>query len=262
MAGSTPLPPNGSVSVPSAALVTTVRRFIRLKNWDRTTINLPFGRGALVGGDIIMVPTDADTETMEKLRAQLEATLNDATRRAYAQVGHPEEAGHARQGGSRARQRAPGHEPGRQAAWTVGVDSRRQRRRGAGRRGPDREAAGAEYPHPADLGHGDVGGDRRQAISRRHHPPICALRFTALRRALPRSLAAFAGAVHRVRFVAQSDPGERGAAIADGLDQRTDVAPLVSALAPGGRHDLRAAWPVRRLSHPIRARCRTLCRAP
>ncbi|HEX9472314.1 MAG TPA: lysophospholipid acyltransferase family protein [Bradyrhizobium sp.] len=72
----------------------TTSRFIRLKNWDRTTINLPFGRGALVGGDIIMVPTDADTETMEKLRAQLEATLNDATRRAYAQVGHPEEAGH------------------------------------------------------------------------------------------------------------------------------------------------------------------------
>src|SRR5258708_15903700 len=72
----------------------TTSRFIRLKNWDRTTINLPFGRGALVGGDIIMVPTDADTETMEKLRAQLEATLNDATRRAYAQVGRPEEAGH------------------------------------------------------------------------------------------------------------------------------------------------------------------------
>jgi lysophospholipid acyltransferase (LPLAT)-like uncharacterized protein len=69
-------------------------RFIRLKNWDRTTINLPFGRGALVGGDIIMVPPDADTETMDKLRAQLEATLNDATRRAYAQLGRPEEAGH------------------------------------------------------------------------------------------------------------------------------------------------------------------------
>ncbi len=69
-------------------------RFIRLKNWDRTTINLPFGRGALVGGEIIMVPPDADTETMEKLRAQLEATLNDATRRAYAQLGRPVEAGH------------------------------------------------------------------------------------------------------------------------------------------------------------------------
>jgi lysophospholipid acyltransferase (LPLAT)-like uncharacterized protein len=72
----------------------TTSRFIRLKNWDRTTINLPFGRGALVGGDIIMVPPDADTETMEKLRAQLEATLNDATRRAYAQLGGPEEASH------------------------------------------------------------------------------------------------------------------------------------------------------------------------
>jgi lysophospholipid acyltransferase (LPLAT)-like uncharacterized protein len=72
----------------------TTSRFIRLRNWDRTTINLPFGRGALVGGDIIVVPPDADTETMEKLRAQLEATLNDATRRAFAQIGRPEEAVH------------------------------------------------------------------------------------------------------------------------------------------------------------------------
>jgi lysophospholipid acyltransferase (LPLAT)-like uncharacterized protein len=74
------------------AMVTS--RFVRLHNWDRTTINLPFGRGALVGGEIIIVPADADAETMEELRARLEATLNDATRRAYAQVGRPEEAGH------------------------------------------------------------------------------------------------------------------------------------------------------------------------
>jgi len=69
-------------------------RFVRLKNWDRTTINLPFGRGALVGGDIIRVPPDANGATMEVLRAQLEATLNDATRRAYAAVGRPGEDGH------------------------------------------------------------------------------------------------------------------------------------------------------------------------
>ena len=69
-------------------------RFMRLNNWDRTTINLPFGRGALVGIESISVPPDADAETMEKLRAQLEATLNEATRRAYAQVGRPEQAGH------------------------------------------------------------------------------------------------------------------------------------------------------------------------
>jgi lysophospholipid acyltransferase (LPLAT)-like uncharacterized protein len=69
-------------------------RFLRLRNWDRTTINLPFGRGALVGGEIIMVPPDAGAETMEELRGRLEATLSDATARAYAQVGRPEEAGH------------------------------------------------------------------------------------------------------------------------------------------------------------------------
>jgi lysophospholipid acyltransferase (LPLAT)-like uncharacterized protein len=74
------------------AMVTS--RFVRLHNWDRTTINLPFGRGALVGGEIIVVPPDADAETMEDLRARLEATLNDATRRAYAQVSRPEGAGH------------------------------------------------------------------------------------------------------------------------------------------------------------------------
>jgi lysophospholipid acyltransferase (LPLAT)-like uncharacterized protein len=69
-------------------------RFFRLSNWDRTTINLPFGKGALVGIEPVIVPPDADTETMEQLRAKLEATLNEATRRAYAQVGRPEEAGH------------------------------------------------------------------------------------------------------------------------------------------------------------------------
>ena len=69
-------------------------RFMRLDNWDRTTINLPFGRGAVTGVDAVIVPPDADAETMEKLRAQLEATLNEATRRAYAQVGRPEQAGH------------------------------------------------------------------------------------------------------------------------------------------------------------------------
>jgi lysophospholipid acyltransferase (LPLAT)-like uncharacterized protein len=70
------------------AMVTS--RFIRLKNWDRTTINLPFGRGALVGIKEINVPPDADAALMEELRLDLEATLKEATRRAYAMVGRPE----------------------------------------------------------------------------------------------------------------------------------------------------------------------------
>ena len=62
-------------------------RYWRLKNWDRTTINLPFGRGALVGGEMITVPPDASPEIMEELRARLEGTLNEATSRAYAKLG-------------------------------------------------------------------------------------------------------------------------------------------------------------------------------
>ena len=69
-------------------------RFMRLRNWDRTTINLPFGRGALVGIKEINVPPDANAETMERLRLDLEETLNEATRRAYAMIGRPDECPH------------------------------------------------------------------------------------------------------------------------------------------------------------------------
>ena len=72
------------------AMVTS--RFIRLKNWDASTINLPFGRGAVVGIEPVYVPPDADADTMEKLRQQVETYLNEATRRAYAAVGRPEAA--------------------------------------------------------------------------------------------------------------------------------------------------------------------------
>ena len=75
------------------AMVTS--RFIRLNNWDRTTINLPFGRGALVGIKEISVPGDADAATMERLRQEVEDTLNEATRIAYAMVGRPEAGGEA-----------------------------------------------------------------------------------------------------------------------------------------------------------------------
>jgi lysophospholipid acyltransferase (LPLAT)-like uncharacterized protein len=78
---------------PILPLAMATSRFVRLNNWDRTTINLPFGRGALVGGEIIMVSPDADAELMEKLREQVETALNEVTGRAYALVGRPEEAG-------------------------------------------------------------------------------------------------------------------------------------------------------------------------
>lgn len=84
-------------------------RFAQLRNWDRTTINLPFGRGVLTGGEIIVVPPDADADMMETLRARLEATLNDATRRAYAAVGRPEGAAPSEHGQRQAARRAGRH---------------------------------------------------------------------------------------------------------------------------------------------------------
>jgi lysophospholipid acyltransferase (LPLAT)-like uncharacterized protein len=69
-------------------------RYVRLNNWDHTTVNLPFGRGALVGLEEVYVPPDADPEKMEELRLKLEGILNEVTRRAYAIVGRPEGAAH------------------------------------------------------------------------------------------------------------------------------------------------------------------------
>ena len=65
-------------------------RFKRLNNWDRTVIHLPFGRGVIAAGEIVWVPPDADSETMQTLRAQLEERLNEVTSRAYRLVGRDE----------------------------------------------------------------------------------------------------------------------------------------------------------------------------
>jgi len=70
-------------------------RFKRLNNWDRSVIHLPFGRGVIAGADLIRVPRDADNETMQALRLQLEERLNELTHRAYTLVGRPDEGLHA-----------------------------------------------------------------------------------------------------------------------------------------------------------------------
>lgn len=63
----------------------TSRRYV-LHNWDKTTINLPFSRGAAVCGEPVHVPADAGDTAMEGYRRQLEDNLNNATARAYAIV--------------------------------------------------------------------------------------------------------------------------------------------------------------------------------
>jgi hypothetical protein len=54
-----------------------------LDNWDRTAINLPFGRVAVVAAEGITVAPDADNTALESARQMLEKELNRITARAY-----------------------------------------------------------------------------------------------------------------------------------------------------------------------------------
>ena len=58
--------------------------FYRLSNWDRTCINLPFGRLTAIRGEPIFVAHDADDAALEAARRAVESGLNAATARAYA----------------------------------------------------------------------------------------------------------------------------------------------------------------------------------
>jgi len=61
-------------------------RRIELSNWDRTEVNLPFGRFAIVVGAPIRVLSDADEAAQEIARQAVEAGLNAATARAHELV--------------------------------------------------------------------------------------------------------------------------------------------------------------------------------
>jgi lysophospholipid acyltransferase (LPLAT)-like uncharacterized protein len=62
---------------------------ITLNNWDRSVVNLPFGRGAMVGDGPIYVPANADDATLESARQAIEARLNAITARSYEIVDGP-----------------------------------------------------------------------------------------------------------------------------------------------------------------------------
>jgi lysophospholipid acyltransferase (LPLAT)-like uncharacterized protein len=62
---------------------------IVLDNWDRSTINLPFSRGAGVVPEPLRVAADADDAALEAARQELENRLNVATARAYEIVDRP-----------------------------------------------------------------------------------------------------------------------------------------------------------------------------
>ncbi len=80
---------------PIYPIAIATRRRLQLKNWDRTTINIPFGRGGGVAGEPLRVPADADDAALEAARRALEISLDAATARAYAIADGAQEGGRA-----------------------------------------------------------------------------------------------------------------------------------------------------------------------
>ena len=68
------------------AAIATSRRKVLERSWDKTTINLPFGRSAVILGTPVFVPADADEAEMERKRQELTDSLNAATVEAYRLV--------------------------------------------------------------------------------------------------------------------------------------------------------------------------------
>ena len=75
---------SGRPIVPTA--VVTSRR-LQFDTWDRASLGLPFGRAAVVVGDLIRVPPNANDEESEAARLAVERGLDEAHRQAYAMVG-------------------------------------------------------------------------------------------------------------------------------------------------------------------------------
>jgi lysophospholipid acyltransferase (LPLAT)-like uncharacterized protein len=69
--------------VPIYAVAIASHRRIDLDNWDRSAINLPFSRMALLASDPIYVARDADDAALEAARQLVESELDRLTARAY-----------------------------------------------------------------------------------------------------------------------------------------------------------------------------------
>lgn len=79
---------SGAPIVPLA--IASSKRYVFQKAWDKAALNLPFGKTAIVVGELVHVPDNADDDVLEACRAKLETELCKATERAYELTGNPE----------------------------------------------------------------------------------------------------------------------------------------------------------------------------
>ena len=73
--------------VPIIPATFSAARGALLTSWDRFLVAAPLSRGVIVWGEPIEVPRDADTETLERARRQVEDGLNAITDEADGLVG-------------------------------------------------------------------------------------------------------------------------------------------------------------------------------
>ena len=99
---------SGRPIVPVA--VVTSRR-MDFDSWDKASIGLPFGRGAMVLGEPIMVPRELDAEGVEAVRALVERELDAVHERAYALVGARDPGADLRAAGDAAKSEHPAGMP-------------------------------------------------------------------------------------------------------------------------------------------------------
>jgi 3-deoxy-D-manno-octulosonic-acid transferase len=71
---------SGRPIIPVAAATS---RYIVLDTWSKMTINMPFSTLAVVAGDPIFVPAEANETALESARLDVERSLNAVTTRAY-----------------------------------------------------------------------------------------------------------------------------------------------------------------------------------
>ena len=74
---------------PIVPVTVATRWYIDIKNWEGTRVPLPFGRGGLAVGEPIYVRDNGAGADLEKARADVEAALNRAQKKADELAGLP-----------------------------------------------------------------------------------------------------------------------------------------------------------------------------
>ena len=78
---------------PIVPVAVVTSRHLRFNSWDRACFGLPFGRGAMVFGEPILVPRDVEPDAFEAIRLRVQDEMNRVHDRAYALVGRPDRIG-------------------------------------------------------------------------------------------------------------------------------------------------------------------------